>query len=312
MRKRKPRIIQPELDIEDEDYDLGDEYEDLFEDQVDGKIHICQNCGEEFSEPSQFIEHAQSCPSKKVIRKTKKEGDRKRKINEADRKYRCRVCLRAFGSKNHFDRHMKKHEQRLNLQDEMACPECDVRSKKIDLNEHYREKHDQNKGICLDCSKLFPVSELFYHVAKHFINTKKHLCNICGEKFRTPLDLRVHQSYHDSKETSVVCDQCGKVYTHRKRLVRHIRVSHNKSKKYPCHLCDKVFYENHRLAKHLTIHSANKPFCCVHCPFRSVRRDNVLLHVRKIHKKESRDSDVIKDGQHNVKGTTSLDLSNKL
>jgi uncharacterized Zn-finger protein len=136
--------------------------------------------------------------------------------------------------------------------------------------------------------------------SRHFYEVKRHLCPICGAKFRFPLDLRVHISYHDSTGTSVVCDQCGKVYPHRKRLVQHLRVSHNKSKTYSCTQCERVFYEQYRLQKHLRIHTNVKPYKCAHCSYRSVRSDNVLLHVRKMHKKESDSKlDVVMDGGGN-------------
>ncbi len=156
------------------------------------------------------------------------------------------------------------------------------------------------------------AKDLPKHLTKHVLEVKSHLCPTCGESFHLARELRNHMtSKHEPPKPPVwvVCDQCGKQFSSRKKLVAHIRQCHDKSKAFPCHLCDKVFYMRGKLNQHLTIHSQEKPFRCAYCGYRSVRRDNVLLHVRKVHKKDSDKSDVITEGKYVVDGANLDHLS---
>ena len=59
---------------------------------------------------------------------------------------------------------------------------------------------------------------------------------------------------------------------------------HSSQRDFKCTECDKAFTNKNRLANHLRIHTGAKPFKCKICDYHSNRRDNVLLHCKKVHK----------------------------
>lgn len=237
----------------------------------------CAKCAKTFQYVYSYQKHIKRCNVDEISQP---------KVNV---KEECPVCLSKFtrnGRRLH--RHIKKHHEKFNLEINVACPLCSSVNKKLNLNEHFANEHPDKGSCCAECLKVLPSNELRLHFSKaHDYVTKKHLCQECGEKFRFPGDLRLHVvTAHDreSEKSRVMCDQCGRSFPHRKRLVAHIRVSHNKNQAFSCHLCDKVFYQRYKLVKHLNIHTGLKPFKCKHCSYRAVRKDNVMLHIRRVHK----------------------------
>ena len=88
----------------------------------------------------------------------------------------------------------------------------------------------------------------------------------------------------DGKRKSWVCEHCGNTYQKSTGLKQHMVSAHSDVRDFRCPHCSKGFTTQQRLDQHLRIHSGAKPFKCKMCEYRAVRRDNVHLHVRKVHK----------------------------
>ncbi|CAB4066900.1 KRAB [Lepeophtheirus salmonis] len=253
----------------------------------------CFKCLETFNNISLLNSHEQHC-----LKDT--EFIEKYEISlSATCSIECTICLQKFTRKGSFIRHSNLHVERMNLNEVIHCPLCgqSLDNRRL-LNAHIHESHDASTGCCGICFEIISNEHLSRHFEKrHNYNPKKHLCPECGQKFKFPGELQCHTAYaHDlGGEKSVVCDQCGKVLPHRKALTKHIRRSHDhdKTRTYACQKCDRVFFENYRLKKHLSIHTGLKPFKCSRCEYCCVRKDNVFIHLRRVHKILPTSNDVI-------------------
>lgn len=261
----------------------------------------CPKCNKIFHYKYSYLKHYRKCVEGLDEELPKRKASYSRKAMSSEVKWEftsetCRLCLQHFKVKGAFDRHIAMHRERHNNLDEpVNCPlGCDVPSK-WDLSEHYMSTHDKEMACCALC--LVPMKRPLlqgHFIRAHNYPQNKHLCQECGRSFKFPGDLKNHdREVHDrNPENSVFCDQCGKAFPTRKSLMKHIRSSHTKTKVYQCPQCDKFFYENYRLQKHLRIHTGIKPFKCRHCQYRSTRKDNVRLHLKKVHKLTPSNEDV--------------------
>jgi uncharacterized Zn-finger protein len=75
--------------------------------------------------------------------------------------------------------------------------------------------------ICSYCKKAFTV---FSVLNKHMriIHEKFYQCDICGEAFTNPSDLKAHERTHRG-EKPYDCDQCDKAFTQAVHLKHHKR-----------------------------------------------------------------------------------------
>lgn len=60
--------------------------------------------------------------------------------------------------------------------------------------------------------------------------------------------------------------------------------AHSNFREFQCIQCGKGFTTQARLTQHARIHTGIKPYKCVKCEYKSNRADNVLFHLRKVHK----------------------------
>ncbi|XP_040570526.1 uncharacterized protein [Lepeophtheirus salmonis] len=269
--------------------ELKQEQEAFHEDNMSS--NECSKCLETFKNISSLNRHEKHCLKDPDFVEEKEIS--KRKLFSID----CSICLLKLTTKSSYIRHSNIHEERINLKEVINCPLCghSLENRRL-LNAHFHESHDASKGCCVLCFEIISNENLSKHFEKHHnCKPKKHLCSECGKKFKLPSDLQNHIAYaHDiGGEKSVVCDQCGKVLPHRTALTKHIRRSHDKTKTYTCPKCNKVFFENYRLKKHLSIHTGVKPFKCSRCKYCCVRKDNVFIHLRRVHKIVPTSNDVV-------------------
>ena len=97
------------------------------------------------------------------------------------------------------------------------------------------------------------------------------------------------------KSRDIVCHHCGNRYRREAGLRQHLASAHSNHRDFHCFHCGKGFTTQTRLTQHIRIHTGSKPFKCKLCEYKSNRADNVLIHVRKVHKvrNPSRNEDII-------------------
>ena len=267
----------------------------------------CPKCKRGYSSLMCYSKHVRRCGTKKVAEEEDAAKKPKpEKANVQPKVRRCNVCLRDIH--HMYARHMRQHAELFDLDETVVCPSCQDSFKRADLNAHFASAHGSERGACVVCRAVLPRADVAAHHRRHELQQRPHLCPTCGEAFHTGRELSRHvRKAHDDGKTDedeppVVCEQCGRQYGNRHKLVAHIRMVHDRSREFGCHLCAKVFYEKGKLTKHLSVHSDVKPYCCAHCDYRSVRTDNVRLHVRKVHRREAVADDVIRVGRIEVRG----------
>uniref|UniRef100_A0A0K2TDA3 C2H2-type domain-containing protein n=1 Tax=Lepeophtheirus salmonis TaxID=72036 RepID=A0A0K2TDA3_LEPSM len=285
LNRHKLKCLNDSGDNEDKS-DLIQEDEVFFEDNK--IINECPKCLKTFNNTSSLNRHKRRC--------LKDPDFAKNKIicKSAIPSIECSICLKKLTHKGHLH-HSKLHDKRMNLNEVIHCPLCghSIDNRRL-LNAHIHDSHDASKGCCGVCFEIVSNEYLSRHFEKHHnCNPKKNLCSECGKKFKLPSDLQNHIAYvHDVKgEKYVVCEQCGEVLPDLTVLKGHIRRLHKKT--YTCHKCNKVFFENYRLKKHLKIHAGVKPYKCSRCNYCCVRKDNVFIHLRRVHKIIPTSNDVI-------------------
>ena len=107
------------------------------------------------------------------------------------------------------------------------CPVCNkLFPTKQGLNPHFRETHDKQKGVCIECGEILPAEKLRRHLDySHNVRVKNKLCSTCGKAFRSRGELEVHVAiYHEQTAQSVMCDVCGKDVPHPKLLEKVCRL----------------------------------------------------------------------------------------
>lgn len=185
---------------------------------------------------------------------------------------------------------------RLRVDDSFACGRCVFRTqRRTSWVQHLAEQHRvdpegnalQPDVRCPDCDYVCVTKERLrlHRRAKH-ARGECHKCPACDYSSIRKCDLERHLKCVHGDERPHVCDLCG----HRSKTVsalnNHLR-AHAGYKPYRCHLCGKTFAQGPRLRNHLQEHSnAVKPYVCHLCGHACRRRDNLLVHLRRMHKEE--------------------------
>lgn len=91
-------------------------------------------------------------------------------------------------------------------------------------------------------------------VKKPHIN-RSHLCQICGQSFKTASYVKIHMRIH-TNERPFKCKHCDKRFRQSNDLKYHTTSFHG-IKKYPCQLCDKKFVLPTNLKTHMRTHNGN-------------------------------------------------------
>lgn len=168
------------------------------------------------------------------------------------------------------------------------------------------------------CDKAFFAKlERDYHKLRHEDGVKKHVCSLCGKRFRVPVSLSRHllnvhdqhptkqrESYtctfpgcnkvlrwkalrrhletHKSPEERRSCPTCNEVFPNMQMRVLHERSVHQGKTNFKCEQCGKLFRDQIALNMHYKTHSSEQPFQCEKCGKRFKYKGSHLSHAKAI------------------------------
>jgi uncharacterized C2H2 Zn-finger protein len=181
--------------------------------------------------------------------------------------YICDVCGTSFQGENHLKMHnryyhrqggytceycgaslttlSKKilHEKNVHLVNLSTCPHCPETFKSPYLKKlHMANVHsvEELKIKCPYCPKVFPQESIMSrHMRRVHLREKNVECEVCGDKFFGPYDVKLHMVKHNG-DKKFVCAVCGKKFSKKSNLNSHSNV-HSGEKRYECLLCNKSF-----------------------------------------------------------------------
>jgi len=105
-------------------------------------------------------------------------------------------------------------------------------------------------------------------------------CNLCDYTHILQRKITEHKG---KVHTMWPCEQCEEEFPKRRQLEGHVRKSHQ-VKTFDCDKCDFKSKHVSALGRHTeTMHSEMKLFNCAECGQEFKRRDNLLVHGRKVH-----------------------------
>nr|CAH0105504.1 unnamed protein product [Daphnia galeata] len=187
---------------------------------------------------------------------------------------------------------LKFHVNTHSDQPTCLCDECGKGFKNMkQLRNHNLELHSVNKGSseqqlknkCPDCGQVLSSSRLL-RARRNAVHLKmrSHLCNYCGYNTTSQSNLRIHLR-RQTEEKPFACDSCDYRTSDHNPLRRH-KMKHTGEKQY--YKCPHCSY-----ASTYKAHLRNKPlglsdeliFSCPLCNFRTIRKEQLNLHVTSAH-----------------------------
>ena len=170
---------------------------------------------------------------------------------------------------------------------------------------------EENRFNGLVCGKWFHhQSLLIQHGALH-TGEKKFHCKYCGRRFKRNPHCTRHERIHMGIKKSLstvdvteqkepmklnqgeksstackyneirfICKVCGKGFHWQSKLKKH-NTLHTGEKNFPCQYCGRRFRGSGHRTSHEKIHIGIKKYKCIFCWALFMRRDNLIVHMRK-------------------------------
>uniref|UniRef100_A0A182VX46 THAP-type domain-containing protein n=1 Tax=Anopheles minimus TaxID=112268 RepID=A0A182VX46_9DIPT len=157
------------------------------------------------------------------------------------------------------ERELRESESHL-ISETYSIEDGDEFSHNEDEEQNVSDKTDPPLHICEICGNAFKtLNRLNAHIKLHS-SARNHQCSTCGHKFKTRRGLSEHvESKHEGK--SFACKICGMQYSWRKGLQRHMTTHKGKAPKHQCKICGKGFPVPHKLRQHMMLHTGDRIYC---------------------------------------------------
>ncbi|KAL3877740.1 hypothetical protein ACJMK2_035403 [Sinanodonta woodiana] len=256
----------------------------------------CNQCGKSFSDKPHLKRHLLSHEKKYV------------------KLHSCSVCGKSLQSKRALENHMKVHNP------EYPCTfeGCDEQFSTDYHRQVHMKSHYSKEVMCTYCGKVCKSrGALNHHEKTIHTDIRPHVCQVCGEKFKTKDVLERHARRHNDPK-HYMCEICGKGFTQISTLNYHKSV-HSGIRRHKCSLCDASFKKvislqvhklrtNHfaegesiedlkydeckvcgkkflgtgekGIKPHMRIHSGERPFSCTICSKSFSDLSNLRYHTK--------------------------------
>lgn len=174
-------------------------------------------------------------------------------------------CLASYGNKADLTVHAMSHKdeqpQVLEVDEEgnpktkrrpvFKCHLCPAEYPHMCKLRYHMRKHTGERPFkCSECSSSFQTSsQRLGHIRRTHIRVRKHLCDLCGKKFKDSRTLREHSGTHSGVKP-YSCPVCSRGFSKRAAMFVHIR-QHTGEKPYVCDQCGQSFTVRVSLRTHL-------------------------------------------------------------
>lgn len=195
--------------------------------------------------------------------------------------FKCPNCPKSFRSSAHLKYHSEEHLEA----GKFACDICSKEfSKKAVLLKH-RKLHSKQKNKCEKCNAEFKDDACFKEHLKKHENIFRHKCKVCNKTFNSKSSLKKHESViHSPKSAkSFPCENCGKKFLYKSALNAHLKTHKTVKDILVCEECNQTFTNSKSLGRHLENHRKNIKYECSICNISSLRKDNIVRHLRNVH-----------------------------
>ncbi|KAG5675157.1 hypothetical protein PVAND_005083 [Polypedilum vanderplanki] len=194
---------------------------------------------------------------------------------------RCQYCSAEFKLYIDFKNHIESHVGIF------ICTICgepfnDLQELSLHGQIHKKIESTLRKYICDHCGhRLFTKVQLQQHMLKHTQNFDVHYCDVCGKSFKFASSLYTHRKYHGEGE--FVCSYCSRRFARNSDLVNHIRV-HSGEKPFKCQVCGKNFAQKQALYYHHQTHPETRASAnCKECNITFSDRKQLKFHEEQVH-----------------------------
>ncbi|XP_029927185.1 zinc finger protein 239-like [Myripristis murdjan] len=139
----------------------------------------CRFCGKHFSRDSDLIRHVDES-------------------HTGEKAFKCPECDKEFARRDHLAVHLRIHTG----EKPHSCPFCGKSfAQSSNLNVHMRMHTGEKPYFCKTCGKMVAHS---YHLKTCGMTEpkgeKSFRCIVCGKKFHTASNLRVHMKIHEARK----------------------------------------------------------------------------------------------------------------
>jgi len=182
-------------------------------DVSDDKPYLCTVCFKRFRMKQGLTIHRElhtgvmytCCQFEKVF---SLKSSLRRHMNIHTGKYKCSVCGRCCGCREHLEVHRRSHSgEKL-----FECTVCNKRfSTSRSLVVHHRVHSGEKPYKCHKCDKAFrQFDHLDYHMYVH-TSDNPYKCSLCDKSFTKSSSLQQHKRRTHSKSRPYECPYCGKL-----------------------------------------------------------------------------------------------------
>ncbi|XP_043784093.1 gastrula zinc finger protein XlCGF58.1-like isoform X2 [Apis laboriosa] len=206
--------------------------------------------------------------------------------------FKCTVCRdMKFTKWRQCSLHLwKKHQIDIGL---FTCKICKAykSATMVKLLTHMRVHSETREYECSECGKCFKqASQLRNHRVMHldrktlevtrWYTSKK--CDMCGKTYANSKCLKSHIQAVHSKLRPYVCNVCGHSSARKAMLQMHLR-QHTGDKPFSCELCEYKTGDHNTLRRHIMQHTGFRPYKCPHCSYTAIQSSSYKNHLKSRH-----------------------------
>ncbi|XP_037043068.1 oocyte zinc finger protein XlCOF6-like isoform X3 [Bradysia coprophila] len=195
----------------------------------------------------------------------------------------CEICGLKFLHESTAIKHKTLHTGEPLGEKELDCKVCGkVFKNRTKLRYHQQEVHGEKSVMCDICGKTFKSKNAIPNHMKIHFDEKTWECEYCGKRFIQKSAFKTHQATH--REKPFHCDECDAKFSTKESLHSH-KLKHLDP--YVCDTCGKGYTSTKSLNNHKISHEI-KSHLCVECGASFIRKYDLTVHQRVVHRKEKR------------------------